>query len=145
MDEPESVWLLRLVLSSLAGCAKIMHDRASLGDRRESCRRPDTLRNEFTVRGGDRTRGTRDTGMSTGRCCQPGGKRATSGNCALFAMSGERNRYKEAKLGVIEPGAWADLLLVDGNPTKDIQLLGDPERNLVVIIKNGTLYKNALR
>jgi imidazolonepropionase-like amidohydrolase len=72
-------------------------------------------------------------------------KIATSGNCELFAQRGERNPYKEAKLGVVQQGAWADLLLVDGDPTKDIQLLGDPDRNLVVIVKNGVIYKNTLR
>jgi imidazolonepropionase-like amidohydrolase len=72
-------------------------------------------------------------------------KIATSGNCMLFAQSGERNPYKEAKLGVIEDGAWADMLLVDGDPTQDISLLGDPGRNFVVIIKNGEIYKNTLR
>jgi imidazolonepropionase-like amidohydrolase len=71
-------------------------------------------------------------------------KIATSGNCLLFAQSGERNPYKEAKLGVIEDGAWADMLLVDGDPTQDISLLGDPGRNFVVIIKNGEIYKNML-
>jgi hypothetical protein len=69
---------------------------------------------------------------------------ATSGNCELFAMSGERNPYKEAKLGVLQEGAWADMLLVDGDPTKDIKALQDYEHNFVVIIKDGTIYKNTL-
>jgi imidazolonepropionase-like amidohydrolase len=71
-------------------------------------------------------------------------KIATSGNCELFARSGPRNPYKEAKLGVIQEGAWADVLLVDGDPTKDINVLADPQRNFVVIIKDGTVYKNTL-
>jgi imidazolonepropionase-like amidohydrolase len=71
-------------------------------------------------------------------------KLATSGNCALFAWSGNRNPYKEAKLGVLQEGAWADMLLVDGDPTKGINLLADPQRNFLVIIKNGTIYKNTL-
>lgn len=71
-------------------------------------------------------------------------KIATSGNAELFALSGERNPYKEAKLGVVEEGAWADLLLVEGDPTKDINVLKDYERNLILIIKDGRLYKNAL-
>lgn len=69
---------------------------------------------------------------------------ATSGNCELFALSGERNPYKEAKLGVIQEGAWADMLLVNGDPTKDINVLKDYERNFVVIIKDGKVYKNTL-
>jgi len=72
-------------------------------------------------------------------------KIATSGNCALFAMSGERNPYKEAKLGVLQEGAWADMLLVNGDPTVDIDLLADPDRNFVVIIKNGDIFKNTLQ
>lgn len=71
-------------------------------------------------------------------------KIATSGNCELFAMSGERNPYKEAKLGVLQEGAWADMLLVNGDPTKDINVLQDFERNFVVIVKNGIVYKNTL-
>jgi imidazolonepropionase-like amidohydrolase len=68
----------------------------------------------------------------------------TSQNCELFAMSGERNPYKEAKLGVIQENAWADVLLVNGDPTKDINVLKDFERNLLVIIKDGNIYKNTL-
>jgi imidazolonepropionase-like amidohydrolase len=69
---------------------------------------------------------------------------ATSGNCELFAMSGERNPYKEARLGVLQRGAWADMLLVNGDPTQDISVLKDYERNLAVIIKNGKVCKNIL-
>lgn len=69
---------------------------------------------------------------------------ATSGNCELFAMSRGRNPYKELKLGVIEEGAWADMLLVDNDPTQDINVLKDYERNFVVIMKDGTIYKNTL-
>ncbi len=70
-------------------------------------------------------------------------KLATSGNCTLFAMSGSRNPYKQARLGVLQPGAWADMLLVDGDPTQDIEVLKDYDRNFVVIIKDGVIYKNA--
>lgn len=59
-------------------------------------------------------------------------------------MSGERNPYKEAKLGVLQEGAWADMLLVNGNPLQDINLLKDYEHNFVVIIKDGKVYKNTL-
>jgi imidazolonepropionase-like amidohydrolase len=37
------------------------------------------------------------------------------------------------------------MLLVEGDPTKDINILADPERNFVVIVKNGTIYKNTLQ
>ncbi|MYV99331.1 amidohydrolase family protein [Streptomyces sp. SID3343] len=68
----------------------------------------------------------------------------TSGNAELFRMSGSRDPYKEAPLGVIQPGAWADVLLVNGDPTTDIGLLADPGKNLAVIIKNGKIHKNQL-
>ena len=48
------------------------------------------------------------------------------------------------KLGVIEPGAYADLLVLNRNPLEDIHALENPEVNLAVIMKNGTVYKNML-
>jgi hypothetical protein len=36
-------------------------------------------------------------------------------------------------------------LLVDGDPIADINLIEDPEKNLLVIMKDGRIYKNALR
>lgn len=68
---------------------------------------------------------------------------ATGTNGELLAMSGERNPYP-GKLGVVEEGALADLLLVDGDPIADITLIQDPAKNLVVIMKDGKIYKNAL-
>ena len=68
---------------------------------------------------------------------------ATGTNGELLAMSGERNPYP-GKLGVIEQGALADLLLVDGDPIADIKLIEDPVKNLVVIMKDGKIYKNIL-
>lgn len=72
-------------------------------------------------------------------------KIATSQNCELFAMSGQRNPYKEAKLGVLQDGAWADMILVNGDPTRNINLIADADRNFVVIIKNGIIYKDTMR
>lgn len=69
---------------------------------------------------------------------------ATSGNCSLFARSGKRDSYREAKLGVIAEGAWADMLLVRGNPLDDLNILEDYERNFLAIIKNGVVHKNFL-
>jgi imidazolonepropionase-like amidohydrolase len=69
-------------------------------------------------------------------------KIVTPGNCELFALSGPRNPYKDAKLGVIKEGAWADMLLVEGDPTTNIDVLKDYECNLVVIIKDGVIHKN---
>lgn len=70
-------------------------------------------------------------------------KMATTDNAELLALSDRRNPYP-GKLGVVEVGALADLLLVDGDPTADIGLLSDPARNLVVIMKDGHVVKNAL-
>lgn len=71
-------------------------------------------------------------------------KMATSNNAELLALSGPRNPYP-GKLGVVEAGALADLLLVNGNPLANIRLIEDPERNFLVIMKNGVIYKNLLR
>jgi imidazolonepropionase-like amidohydrolase len=68
---------------------------------------------------------------------------ATGTNAQLLAMSGKRNPYP-GKLGVVEEGALADLLLVDGNPIADIKLVADPVRNFVLIMKDGKIYKNTL-
>jgi len=71
-------------------------------------------------------------------------KLVTHDNAQLLALSGPRNPYP-GKLGVVEAGALADLLLVDGDPLANIDLIGDPARNFVVIMKDGRVYKNALR
>lgn len=71
-------------------------------------------------------------------------KIATSGNAALFRLCGERDPYRHAPLGVIRPGAWADILVVNGDPTQDVSLLADPEANLALIVKGGRVYKNQL-
>jgi len=69
---------------------------------------------------------------------------ATSIGADLIQMSGERNRYKEGPLGVIEEGAYADLIIVDGNPLEDITILANPDKNLKLIMKDGKVYKNTL-
>jgi imidazolonepropionase-like amidohydrolase len=66
---------------------------------------------------------------------------ATSTNAELLALSGPRNPYP-GKLGVVEAGALADLLLVRGNPLENIDLIADPDNNFAVIMKDGMLYKN---
>ena len=68
---------------------------------------------------------------------------ATGTNAELLGLSGERNPYP-GKLGVVEEGALADLLLVDGDPTANITLIEDPAKNFVVIMKDGKVYKNSL-
>jgi len=71
-------------------------------------------------------------------------KMITSNNAQLLALSGQRSPYKEGKLGVIEQGAYADMILVEGNPLENIDLMVDYDKNFVLIIKDGKIYKNTL-
>jgi imidazolonepropionase-like amidohydrolase len=66
---------------------------------------------------------------------------ATSTNADLLTLSGNRNPYP-GKLGTIEDGAFADLLLVDGNPLENLALVPDPAKNFLVIMKDGRIYKD---
>ena len=61
----------------------------------------------------------------------------------LFKMSGLRNPYPDGDLGVIKAGAYADLLLVEGNPLEDLGAVTDQD-NLKIIMKDGVIYKNTL-
>jgi imidazolonepropionase-like amidohydrolase len=61
---------------------------------------------------------------------------ATTTNADLLMQKG--------KLGTISPGAYADLLIVEGNPLKDLRVMTQPERNLKLIMKDGVIYKNEL-
>jgi imidazolonepropionase-like amidohydrolase len=65
---------------------------------------------------------------------------ATATNAELLTMSGPRNPYP-GTLGVVENGALADLILVDGNPVEDITLLARPETAFAVIMKDGEIVK----
>ena len=71
-------------------------------------------------------------------------KQATSLGAELIEMSGERNRYREGPLGVVQEGAYADLVIVESNPLKDVTILSRPDKNLKLIMKDGVIYKNAL-
>ncbi len=83
-------------------------------------------------------------------------KQLTSTAGEMLALSGPRNPYQAGKQGVIEPGAYADLLVVNGNPLEDISVIGgakawfdaEPEwkpiKTLKVIMKDGRIYKNTL-
>jgi imidazolonepropionase-like amidohydrolase len=71
-------------------------------------------------------------------------RQATSNGGKLLELSGAMNPYKEGKLGVIEEGAYADLLLIDGNPIKDITAVANHD-NFQVIMKDGAVYKNTLK
>jgi imidazolonepropionase-like amidohydrolase len=69
---------------------------------------------------------------------------ATVNNAELMTWSGPRNPYP-GKLGVIEEGAYADLLLVNGNPLEKLELFNNPEDNLALIMKDGKIYKNTTK
>ena len=71
-------------------------------------------------------------------------KQATANNAELLAMTGPRNPYP-GKLGVIEEGALADILLVNGNPLENLELFNQPEKNLTLIMKDGKIYKNTIK
>ena len=61
---------------------------------------------------------------------------ATCNAAELFDQLGE--------IGIVAPGARADLLVIDGNPLDDIGLMQDPDRNFKAIMKGGVFYKNEL-
>jgi imidazolonepropionase-like amidohydrolase len=71
-------------------------------------------------------------------------RQATSTAGELLALSGPRNPYQEGPLGVIEEGAYADLIIVDGNPLENLDLIGNPDENFILIMKDGEIYKNDL-
>lgn len=71
-------------------------------------------------------------------------RHATSNGGELLALSGPRNRYREGPLGVIQEGAYADLVIVEGNPLEDITILADPDKNVKLVMKDGVVYKNTL-
>ena len=71
-------------------------------------------------------------------------KMVTHDNAELLQLSGLRSPYP-GKLGVIEEGALADLLLVDGDPIKDLSLIANPTKNFLVIVKDGVIYKNLMK
>ena len=61
---------------------------------------------------------------------------ATSVNADLLMMSGQ--------IGTIRTGAFADLLVVEGNPLRDVRVLCHPERNLYLVMKDGVIYTDRL-
>jgi imidazolonepropionase-like amidohydrolase len=70
-------------------------------------------------------------------------KMVTYDNALLLAMSGPRAPYT-GKLGVVEEGALADLILVQGNPLANLEVIADPAKNFVVIMKDGKVFKNTI-
>jgi imidazolonepropionase-like amidohydrolase len=71
-------------------------------------------------------------------------KQITGNNGKVLALSGLKNPYPGAELGVIKEGAFADIIIIKGDPTKDIKLLMDAN-NIGFIMKDGKIYKNTLR
>lgn len=71
-------------------------------------------------------------------------KMATSDNAKLLNLSGKRNPYQKGALGVIEEGAYADMIILIENPLENIQLIENPHENFQVIMKDGVIYKNIL-
>lgn len=69
-------------------------------------------------------------------------KMTTKRAAEVLNLAGEMSPYKEGALGVIQEGAYADVILVDGNPLQDITVLKRDKVQLV--IKNGKIYKNTL-
>ena len=69
---------------------------------------------------------------------------ATSTNAELLALSGKRNPYP-GKLGVVEQGAMAELHRDDGNPLDNGNLVADADKNFLIIMKDGQIYKNAVQ
>ncbi len=70
--------------------------------------------------------------------------RSATGNAhELFKLTTIRDPYPQAKVGVLEAGSFADLLLIDGDPTKDAEILTD-KNNMRLIMKGGRIYKNTL-
>lgn len=82
-------------------------------------------------------------------------KAASSTAGELLALTGPMTSYHDGPIGVIEPGAYADILLVDGNPLEDISVIGGSElwlkaptpiaiETIRIIMKDGVMYKNTL-
>lgn len=71
-------------------------------------------------------------------------KQATSLNAEVLALTTFRNPYPEAPLGVIEEGAYADILLINGNPVEDIMIMTEPRKYFDLIMKDGKIYKNKI-
>jgi imidazolonepropionase-like amidohydrolase len=71
-------------------------------------------------------------------------KMGTSSAAEVLSWSGGMNPYKYGDLGVIKKGAYADLILVDGNPLKNIEVLNEYKTKFKLIMKNGEVHKNTL-
>jgi len=71
-------------------------------------------------------------------------KMATHDNAQMLKMSGPRDPYP-GELGVVKEEALADLILVNGNPIENLDLVADPDKNFTVNRKDGRIYKNTTK
>lgn len=70
--------------------------------------------------------------------------RMATSNCGrLFEMSTYQHPYQEGKLGQVVEGAYADLLIIDGNPLEGVACVANTETQKL-IMKDGKVYKNTL-
>ena len=85
-------------------------------------------------------------------------KAMTYDNGRLMSLTNVMNPYPEAKLGVIEEGAYADIILVDGNPLENLLLIGGSEsmfkseprptasvETIPFVMKDGKIFKNSIK
>ena len=70
-------------------------------------------------------------------------EQGTAMNGEYVALAGARDPYPHA-LGKLEKGAYADLIIADGDPEQNLDFVADPEKNFHLIMKNGVVYKNQL-
>lgn len=61
----------------------------------------------------------------------------------LTKLTTYQNPYPEGRIGVLEKGSYADLLILNGNPVEDLDVLGDTD-NILLVMKDGNIYKNTL-
>ena len=52
---------------------------------------------------------------------------------------------EEGRIGELVPGAWADLLVVDGDPTQELSMLSDPQRGPLLVMQGGRIYRDTLQ
>ena len=80
--------------------------------------------------------------LESGTCLFASSSHFTTGQ--LIQEMGPNNPYPLGPTGVIKAGAYADLIIIDGNPLEDINLLTTPDETFDVIMKDGVIYKNEL-
>lgn len=71
-------------------------------------------------------------------------KQATSINGELLRLTGPLNPYPEGPIGIIETGAYADIILIKGNPLEEISIMAE-KQNVMLVMKDGKVYKNTLK